>query len=95
MVFFFNLSPTSSHLYLLQVENCDSSSRLVVDKFRLERVDVWITLLRSNQGHAGFYSISTGANVYVCHSARTKVGFNDQGINFRLYLLTIHRRFDV
>ena len=29
---FFNLSPTSSHLYPLQAENCDSNSRLVVDK---------------------------------------------------------------
>ena len=42
MVIFFNLSPTSSRLYPLQVENCDSNSRLVVDeddnKFRLERV---------------------------------------------------------
>ena len=44
MIIFFNLSPTSSHLHPLQVENCDSNSRLVVDedddgKFRLERVD--------------------------------------------------------
>ena len=36
-------SPTSNHLHPLQVENCDSNSRLVVDeddygKFRLERV---------------------------------------------------------
>ena len=43
MVIFFNLSPTSSHFHPLQVENCDSNSRLVVDeddnsKFRLERV---------------------------------------------------------
>ena len=43
MVIFFNFSPTSTHLYPLQVENCDSNSRLVVDegdngKFRLERV---------------------------------------------------------
>ena len=43
MVIFFNLSPTSSHLHPLQVENCDSNSRLVVDevdngKLRLERV---------------------------------------------------------
>ena len=41
--FFFNLSLSSSHLYPLQVENCDSNSRLVVDeddngKVRLERV---------------------------------------------------------
>ena len=43
MVIFFNFPPTSSHLHPLQVENCDSNSRLVVDeddngKFRLERV---------------------------------------------------------
>ena len=40
---FFHLSPTSSHLHPLQVDNCDSNSRLVVDeddnrKLRLERV---------------------------------------------------------
>ena len=40
MPIFINFSPTSSHQ--LQVENCDSNSRLVVDeddngKFRLER----------------------------------------------------------
>ena len=43
MAIFFNFSPTSNHLHPLQVENCDSNSRLVVDeddngKFRLERV---------------------------------------------------------
>ena len=43
MVIFINFSPTSNNLHLLQVENCDSNSRLVVDeddngKFRLERV---------------------------------------------------------
>ena len=41
MGIFFNFSPTSTHLHPLQVENCDSNSRLVVDeddygKFRLE-----------------------------------------------------------
>ena len=40
---FFHLPPTSSHPQPLQVENCGSNSRLVVDeddngKFRLERV---------------------------------------------------------
>ena len=40
---YFNLSPTSNHLHPLHVENCDSNSRLVVDKddngkFRLESV---------------------------------------------------------
>ena len=40
---FFNFSPITSNLLLLQVENCDSNSRLVVEendngKIRLERV---------------------------------------------------------
>ena len=44
MAIFFNFSTTSNHLHPLQVENCDSNSRLVVDeddngKFRLERVE--------------------------------------------------------
>ena len=46
MVIFFYFSPTSNHLHPLQVKNCDSNSRLVVDeddngkhgKVRLERV---------------------------------------------------------
>ena len=45
MAIFFIFPPTSSHPHPLQVENCDSNSRLVVDendnvndKFRLERV---------------------------------------------------------
>ena len=45
MAIFFNFSPTSTHLHLLQVENCDSNSRLVVDeddndKLRPERVNI-------------------------------------------------------
>ena len=40
---FFNFPPTSNHLHSLQVGNCDSNSRLVVDEddndeFKLERV---------------------------------------------------------
>ena len=43
MAIFFNFQTTSDHLHPLQIENCDSNSRLVVDeddnsKFRLERV---------------------------------------------------------
>ena len=43
MVIFFNFSPTSNHLHSLQVVNCDSNSRLVVNeddncKLRLESV---------------------------------------------------------
>ena len=46
---FFNFPPTLTHLHPLQVENCDSNSRLVVDevdKFRLERVNT--TLIRTS-----------------------------------------------
>ena len=32
MTIFFTSSPTSNHLHPLQVENCDSNSRLVVDE---------------------------------------------------------------
>ena len=44
MAIFHNFSPNSSHHHPLQVKNCDSNSRLVVDeddngKFRLERVN--------------------------------------------------------
>ena len=44
MAIYFNFSPTSSHLHPLQVENCDSNSRRVVDeddngKYRLELVN--------------------------------------------------------
>ena len=43
MVIFLTFSLTSSHLHALQIENCNSNSRLVVDeddngKFRPERV---------------------------------------------------------
>ena len=43
MTIFFDFCTTSNHLHPLQVENCDSNSRLVVDeddkgKFRIERV---------------------------------------------------------
>ena len=47
MAIFFHFLTTSNHLHPLQVENCDSNSRLVVDgddkgKVRLERVKVMI-----------------------------------------------------
>ena len=43
LAIFFNFSPTLNHLHPLQVENCNSNSRLVVDeddngKCRLQRV---------------------------------------------------------
>ena len=53
MVIFFNFQTTSNHLYSLQVENCDSNSRLVVDEdvyseLRLERVKA-LKYLKINQ----------------------------------------------
>ena len=44
---------TSSHLHPLQVENCDSNSRLVVNeddngKFRLEKVNVSCVVFAEN-----------------------------------------------
>ena len=44
MAILFKFSPTSNHLHPLEVDNCDSNSRLVVDeddngKFRPERVN--------------------------------------------------------
>ena len=47
IVIFLNFSLTANHLHPLQVENCDSNSRLLVDeddhgKFNLERVKSWI-----------------------------------------------------
>ena len=48
MAIYFIFSLTSSHLHPLQVENCDSNSRLVVDEddngeFRLERLNINIS----------------------------------------------------
>ena len=44
VVIFFNFPPTLNHFHSLQVENCDSNWRLVLDeddngKFRVERVN--------------------------------------------------------
>ena len=49
MTIFFYFLATSNHLHLLQVENCDNNSRLVVDeydngKLRLERVKLPINV---------------------------------------------------
>ena len=61
-VYFFHLSLNSSHVYPLQVENCDSNSRLVADeydngKFRLEKVKVGIVRCRRLKGN---FIISVG-----------------------------------
>ena len=41
MAIFFNFSPTSNHLYPLQVENCDSNSRLVVNEDDNGKLRLW------------------------------------------------------
>ena len=51
MAILFTFSPTSSHLHPLQVKNCDSNSRLVVDeddngKVRLERVNAALKIYK-------------------------------------------------
>ena len=73
---FFNLSPTSNHLHPLQVENCGSNSRLVVDegdngKFRLERVNQSIAIHDVNNtpcliiwSHSDLFKIFY--SVYIC-----------------------------
>ena len=77
MTIFFNFSLTSNHLHPLQVENCDSNSRLVVDeddngKFRLERVKVF----RNSLGLSGIQIIlkieavdplNSSGNNYILH----------------------------
>ena len=60
MTIFFNFSPTSNHLHPLQVENCGSNSRLVVDeddnfKFRLERVN-WANACYTGRQYLRRYS---------------------------------------
>ena len=60
IVIFFNFSTTSNHLHPLQVENCDSNSRLVVDendngKFRLERVRPPLCTYRLNWAGRTFW----------------------------------------
>ena len=54
MPIFFNFKTTSNHFHSLQVENCDSNSRLVVDeddngKFRLERVKTTVVVISSER----------------------------------------------
>ena len=58
MIIFLNFPLTSNHFHSLQVENCDSNSRLVVDedgngKFGLERVKIRCERALQN-GHPHF-----------------------------------------
>ena len=67
MAIFVNFSPTSSHLHPLQVENCGSDSRLVVDeddngKFRLERVKS-LSYLCLNHGDQSVFQFEILINI--------------------------------
>ena len=60
MVIFLNFYTTSNHFHPLQVENCDSNSRLVVDeddngKFRTERVNT--ILLNARRCYKGMLKV--------------------------------------
>ena len=60
MVIFLNLPPTLNHLRPLQVQNCESNSRLVVDeddngKFRLERFKRSVSISYVKAGWKPFY----------------------------------------
>ena len=63
MAIFFNFPLTSSYLHPLQVENCYSNSRLVVDeddngKFRLETVkSLYILEMKSGFKHPIFPNV--------------------------------------
>ena len=58
MAIFLNFLPTSNHFHPLQVENCDSNSRLVVD----EDDDI-------NSGLKGLRTLDVGMTAYnsLCH----------------------------
>ena len=64
MAIFFNFSPTSNHLHPLQVENCGSNSRLVVDeddnsKFRPKRVKALNFFKKNHGGQRLFFSLKS------------------------------------
>ena len=67
MTIFFNFSPTSSHLRPLQVENCDSNSRLVVDEDDIGKFNGKVRLeIVKNQNLTEYegYSYSTHGSKY-------------------------------
>ena len=86
MMIFFNFLPTSNHLHPLQMENCDSYSRLVVDeddngKFRPERVKLFFrdendTLLHP-EGFEGLTLENPGIHslIFTCFGGRCIFGW--------------------
>ena len=85
MAIFSNFSPKSNHLHPLQVENCDSNSRLVVDKddngkFRLERAKTPVDSGRESAGHRALFRCQWNrgwSSIFLCHEyGADKVPYN-------------------
>ena len=86
MTIFFNFSTASSHLHPLQVENCDSNSRLVVDEvgngiFRLEKVRK--TVLIPFKVSSSLYGMSRGIGFYLWWRTGGLDWFLGGGLYFR------------
>ena len=85
LAIFFNFSATLNHLHPLQVENCDSNSRLVVDeddngKFSLEKVN------RRCRIYSGFH-FYWHIKYYLLNMLKIKYDINQQ------YLKTVYLHF--
>ena len=90
---FFNFSTTSNHLHPLQVENCDSNSRLVVDeddngKCRIERVKAAClesrrSRVRTLLWHSSFKDTKCLRDREVASSASDRHGSNFESSDWR------------
>ena len=93
MATFFNFPPTLNHLHPLQVENCDSNSRLVVDeddngKLRLERVKA-LTYFCVNHGYQRFFfKFKIPSFEYLCYRSTAIIKQFFQCGDFRREYLT-------
>ena len=93
MAILFYFSPTSSHLHPLQVGNCGSNSRLVVDeddngKLRLERVKAsfYITVYRLNSPTTGGFMMKISLTLFYQYMA---IFFNFSPTSSHLYPLQV------
>ena len=73
MAIFFSFSPTSNHLYPLQVENCDSNSRLVADE--------------DDNVKSGLKGLNLQNLAYNMFHSSSAVRLNDFFVHFKLVLL--------
>ena len=102
MTIFFNFETTLNHLHPLQVENCDSNSRLVVNendnfKFRLEKVNMTPSWCHSK--HIGSMSIFTHVKQWLKtlgNFSRSKWNGNTRSVcicSIYTHTLTVRCRF--